>query len=120
MAEFIHPGMFKALTRFFPAKVTIEQPINATGPDGQPVTTWSAVDSLERIGARISPASGTERRGVPLTVTTATHVIELAGAYQGIDSTMRANDGVMVYDIKHVSMDGNGLMTRLEVEVVSL
>jgi len=119
MADLINPRLFTSLPEFvYPARCTIQAATETPGPTGQMVPTWADLVGHVNIPARVSPATGSERKAQNQIYTTATHVIALAGYYPAITSKHRAVVSGQVYDILLPQKDGNDLVTELICEVV--
>ena len=123
----MHPELLASLNRFYPATATIQAATETRRPNGEIVNTWTAVSSaLTDITGILASASAAEKRGVVLTVQSATHVLDLQGHYPAILETQRAlvvtavSGGLTVaFNIVAVKHDSQSQQTRLELEEVS-
>jgi hypothetical protein len=122
-----HPELLASLDRFYPALATIQQNIGARRPNGEIIDTWTAVSSaLTNITGILANASAAEKRGMALTVATATHVLDLQDYYPAILVTHRAlvqtavSGGLTVaFNIVAVKHDSQSQQTKLELEEVN-
>jgi len=123
----MHPDLLASLDRFYPAAVTIQVATETRRPNGEIINTWAAVSTaLTDLSGILASASAAEKRGVVLTVQTATHVLDLQGYYSAIVVTNRAlvvtavSGGLTVaFNIVAVKHDSQANQTRLELEEVS-
>ncbi|MCA9999468.1 MAG: hypothetical protein KDE56_27080 [Anaerolineales bacterium] len=120
----MHGGLLGSLSRFYPAVCTIEQSTPTKRPNGELVNVWTAV--LTGLRGSFAGAAAAEKRGVALTVQTATHVLDLQGYFPDVVVTMRAmvytavsNGLTIAYNIAAVVHDSHANQTRLELEQVN-
>ena len=123
----MHADLLGSLNRFYPARATIQENTGSKRPNGETVPTWTAVSAaLTNISGFLASASAAEKRGVALTVQSATHVLDLQGYYPAIVVTQRAyvvtavSGGLTVaFNIVAVKHDSQSEQTRLELEQVN-
>jgi head-tail adaptor len=112
--------MLGMLGKFYPSACTIQVSTATQDAAGQPVLTWSTLAGHSALDCRVAPAMAEERKRDDLVLDRTTHTIALAGYYATITPAMRAIVGTSTYDILGVEYDGNGMTTRLRVEIVTV
>lgn len=123
----MHADLLASLDRFYPARVTIQVTTETRRPNGEAIKTWTAVSfALTNLSGILASASAAEKRGVVLTVQSATHILDLQGYYPAIVETHRASvvtavsGGMTVaFNIVAVKHDSQSNQTRLELEAVN-
>ena len=123
----VHPDLLGALAGvgFYPSSVDIQTVTETRNVDGAVLHAWadSADPTLVGIDCAVNRAYGSRaaqeiQRG-DMTVTTATHVIGLAGYHPTITNTMRADVGGTFYDVLAVEHDAQSASTWLLCELVT-
>jgi hypothetical protein len=114
----IDPRMINRLVRFFTMRCTIEAPGTTKNSVGEVSKTFSAVPGWTAIACRLAPATGGERRTNVQTYVDATHVIALAGIFNGIGEEMQAVVDGVHYEILLVEVAAEAIITQLQVRVI--
>jgi head-tail adaptor len=120
VSEIVSGRMLGMLGKFYASACTIQVSSATQDAAGQPVLTWSDLADHEDLACRLAPAMAEERKRDDLVLARTTHTIALAGYYTTITPAMRAIVGTSTYDILGVEQDGNGITTRLRVEIVTV
>ncbi len=119
VSRLVHPKLLETLTRdFFPQSCSIQQAVKTQSTSGQEVKTWADVPGWTAIPCRMSASGGGERRMPSETYAEITNRIVLAGAFNGLNSEMRAVVNGTSYDIILVEPASEGITTRLSVRLV--
>jgi len=111
------PALLADLAAFFVSLCTIQQASTTRDGYGQPASTWTTLTA--DIDCRVAPITSSRRgesRRAGMTVTTATHVVALAGYYPAVTAAMQAVIGNVTYNILDVTHDGSSVYTTLLVE----
>ena len=124
LGQIIHPRLHGDLELIFPSVVTIEKSNEAQAGDFSVVNVW--VVFLSGLKGSLAPLKEWEKRRRDMTITNATHALNIAGYYPQIELGHRAKvlrgvgDGVeQVFNITAVQSDSQAQSTRLELEVAS-
>lgn len=120
----VHPGLLARLqqTGHFPATCTIQAPAETQDSYGAVVQTWANVSGLVDLPCRLAPEIQRSGEFNPQGQTWGrqTFRLVLAGHYPTITAKMRVvMDDESIYNITMVQLDGQGVTTRLFVEVVA-
>lgn len=123
----MHADLLASLNRFYPARLTVQANTGTRRPNGEIVEAWTAVSAaLTNLSGILASASAAEKRGVVLTVQSATHVLDLQGYYPAITVLHRASVATAVsggmtiaFNIVAVKHDSQSNQTRLELEQVN-
>lgn len=119
MSRLIHPRLLEKLRRdFFPQSCAIQQPVKTQSTSGQEVRTWEDVPGWNDIPCRVKAVGVGEHRLPTEIYEEITHVILLAGVFNGLTSEMQATVDGIGYDILLPEQDSEGITTRLNVRLI--
>lgn len=119
MRSMISSRMLDRLGGFYPARATIQAPIDARTPSGGVASTWGVLAGLVDIPCALAPMSGGEMRSSTGTTAETTHTASLQGRFVAITVRHRAVIDGIAYDITAVQTDSHGLTTRLQLRLVA-
>lgn len=110
------------LSTFFSRACTINEVTKTKVGAGERSESGSALAGHTNLPCRIAPVTALTRAGraerEDMTVTTATHLVMLAGSYPLITTAHQAVVDGTTYQITNVVRDSERLVCELEVEVV--
>jgi hypothetical protein len=112
------------LSGFFDRLCTIKENTGTTfSATGKPIASWTDLAGHVALACRVAPITALSRNGrVPMpemSVTTASHVVILAGAYPAIKPGMQAVIEGVTYLVQNVIPDSEQLACELLVERVT-
>lgn len=113
-----HPDLLTNLVDFFPSLCTIQLSVPTISTTGQRNPVWANYAGHVDIPCRVAPAGAGEPRRPDITYSVNTKTILLRGSYPTITEKMRAVVNSVNYNIFPIQQDGQGVTTRLTVELV--